>query len=196
MTSRVVRTVLAGATCLAITTNLALADAAIDVLGRDFTFPNKIEGLPGKLSDFQDLKIGSFRTSDDVKLSYWEAGSGRPLVFVPGWSANGAGYVNVMFLLSRTYHVYVLDPRNQGLSESVEYGSRISRYGADLKEFMDHLGVEKVDLCGWSMGASVVWSYIDLFGTDRIRKAASIDERSPSTRTPTGRSRNGSRQAG
>lgn len=157
-------------------TSQAIAAPAIDVLGRDFTFPNRIEGLPAKLSDFKGLQINSFKTNDGVKLSYWEAGEGKPIIFVPGWGANGAEYVNVMFLLAKKYRVLVLDPRNQGLSENVPYGTRLARYGMDLKEFVDHLGVEQADFCGWSMGASVIWSYIDLFGTKSIRKAAFIDE--------------------
>jgi pimeloyl-ACP methyl ester carboxylesterase len=157
-------------------TSQAFAAPAIDVLGRDFTFPNRIEGLPAKLSDFEGLQINSFKTNDGVKLSYWEAGKGKPIIFVPGWGANGAEYVNVMFLLAKKYRVLVLDPRNQGLSENVPYGTRLARYGMDLKEFVDHLGVEQADFCGWSMGASVIWSYIDLFGTKSIRNAAFIDE--------------------
>lgn len=154
----------------------AAAAPAVSVLGKDFVFPNKIEGLPTKLSDFKDLQINSFTTNDGVKLAYWEAGQGKPLIFIPGWSANGAEYVNVMYLLSKKYHVYVLDPRNQGLSQRVEYGSRISRFSMDLKEFTDHLGVKTADFCGWSMGAAVLWNYIDLFGTKGIRKAAFVDE--------------------
>jgi pimeloyl-ACP methyl ester carboxylesterase len=155
---------------------IAQADPALSVLGRDYVFPNKLEGLPTKLSDFKDLQINSFRTSDGVKLAYWEAGKGRPIVFVPGWSANGAEYINVMYLLSKRYHVYVLDPRNQGLSQRVEYGNRIARYAMDLKELGGHLKLASADYCGWSMGASVIWSYIDLFGTKSIRKAIFIDE--------------------
>jgi non-heme chloroperoxidase len=152
------------------------AAPAIKVLGRDFTFPNQIEGVPGKLSDFKGLEINSFESGDGVKLSYWEAGTGRPIIFVPGWGANGAEYFNVMDLLSKKYRVLVLDPRNQGLSQKVDYGTRIARYGMDLKEFIDHLGLERADFCGWSMGASVIWSFIDLFGTKSIRKAVFIDE--------------------
>lgn len=159
-----------------VSSSLAFAAPAIEVLGKDYTFPNRLEGLPARLSDFNDLKINTFETSDGVKLSYWEAGSGRPLVFIPGWSANGAEYINVMYLLSKHYHVYVLDPRNQGLSQRVEYGTRIARFSADLKEFGEHLGLESADYCGWSMGASVLWGYIDLFGTTGIRKAIFVDE--------------------
>ncbi|QOK99335.1 alpha/beta hydrolase (plasmid) [Ralstonia pseudosolanacearum] len=164
------------ALALAVASGTAMAASAISVLGRDFAFPNKIEGLPEKLSDFKGLQINTFTTSDGVRLSYWEAGEGEPLVFVPGWSANGAEYVNVMYLLSRHYHVYVLDVRNQGLSASVDYGARIARFAADLKAFGDHLGLTQADYCGWSMGASVLWSYIDLFGTRGIRKVVFVDE--------------------
>lgn len=154
----------------------ATAEAALQVLGKDFTFPNKITSLPSKLSDFQGLEINAFVTTDGVKLSYWEMGAGRPLVFVPGWSANGAQYINLLYLLSQSYHVYVLDPRNQGLSQHVDYGSRIARFSMDLKEFGDHLGLKSADYVGHSMGSAILWSYIDLFGTTGIRKIAFVDE--------------------
>lgn len=154
----------------------ASAEPALAVLGKDFTFPNKLDGLPAKLSDFKGLQINHFTTGDGVRLAYWEAGTGKPLVFIPGWSANGAEYVNVMYLLSKSYRVIVLDPRNQGLSQHVDYGMRISRFAADLKELNEHLGITQADYCGWSMGASVLWSYIDLFGTKGIRKVVFIDE--------------------
>lgn len=153
-----------------------MAAPALKVLGKDFTFPNKIEGLPNKLSEFKELQINTFQTSDGVKLTYWEAGQGKPLVFIPGWSSNGAEYINILYLLSKQYHMYVLDPRNQGLSQRVDYGNRIARFAVDLKEFADHLGLKSADYCGHSMGASVLWSYIDLFGTKGIRKVIFIDE--------------------
>ncbi len=155
---------------------LVSAAPAIEVLGKDYTFPHVLADLPGKLSDFQGLQINTFKTSDGVKLSYWEAGSGKPLVFTPGWSSSGAEYINVLYLLSKHYHVYVLDPRNQGVSQHVDYGTRITRFSVDLKEFTEHLGLHTADYCGWSMGAAVLWGYIDLFGTKGIRKLVFVDE--------------------
>jgi pimeloyl-ACP methyl ester carboxylesterase len=175
MQANPIRKALAGIT-LALAAAGAMAAPAISVIGKDVSFPNKIEGMPARLSDFKDLQINSFTTSDGVKLSYWEAGKGKPLIFIPGWSANGAEYINVMYLLSKHYHVYVLDPRNQGLSERTERGARVARFSADLKEFGDHLGVKKADYVGWSMGAAVLWGYIDLFGTKGINKLVFIDE--------------------
>jgi non-heme chloroperoxidase len=153
----------------------AFADPAASVIG-DYTFPNAIEGMPAKLSDFAELEINSFTTNDGVRLNYWEAGSGEPIVFVPAWGASGAEMINELWLLSKTHHVYVLDQRNQGTSEKTTKGQRIARYSMDLHEFLDHIGTDKAVLAGWSMGASVIWGYIDLFGTDRISKAVFVDE--------------------
>ncbi|MFD2238272.1 alpha/beta fold hydrolase [Aureimonas populi] len=154
----------------------ALAGPAVEVLGTDYTFANRIEGMPEKLSDFTGLQINDFTTNDGVRLSYWEAGSGEPIVFVPAFGANGAELINQLWLLSQTHHVYVLDPRNQGLSEETPKGARIARYSMDLNEFLDHAGLEKTVLAGWSMGVAVIWGYIDLFGTDRISKAVFVDQ--------------------
>lgn len=152
------------------------AENAVKVLGKDYVFPEKISGMPKKLSDFKELEINSFKTNDGINLSYWEAGTGEPLVFVPGWSSNGAEYINLIYLLKDKYHVYVLDQRNQGLSDKSDSGIRISRYAQDLNEFINHLKLEKVYLSGWSMGAAVVWSYIDLFTDQKIKKLVLIDE--------------------
>ncbi|MGB8602549.1 MAG: alpha/beta hydrolase [Rhizomicrobium sp.] len=154
-----IRKILIWAFCLfGFVSGVAKAAPALDVLGKDYVFPNKIDGLPAKLSDFKDLQINSFITSDGVKIAYWEAGKGKPLIFIPGWSANGAEYINVMYLLAKHYRVIVMDPRNQGLSQNVDYGYRIARFSMDLKELQDHLGISSAEYCGWSMGASVLWS--------------------------------------
>ncbi|WP_017815139.1 alpha/beta fold hydrolase [Paenibacillus shenyangensis] len=149
---------------------------AESVIGEDYVFPNKIEGMPATLSDFKDLKIGSFETSDGVELSYWAAGKGEPLILLPGYSLNGAHFLNVMYLLSDNYRVYTLDPRNQGLSEDVKYGNRLSRHATDLMEFTEYLGIKSADFVGHSMGAATLWSYIDLYGTESIKKVVFVDQ--------------------
>lgn len=152
------------------------AEPATKVLGSDYTFPLAMPGMPAKLSDFADLQVKNFTTSDGVKLAYWEAGKGPATVIIPGWSSNGAEYINVMWLLAKNHRVLVLDPRNQGLSQKVDFGTRIARYAADLREFQQAAGIGKADYIGHSMGASVIWSYIDLYGTKDLRKLVFIDE--------------------
>jgi pimeloyl-ACP methyl ester carboxylesterase len=155
---------------------LAPAAPALEVLGRDFTFPQALPDMPKKLSDVQGLQINQFTTQDGVKLSYWEAGKGQPLIFIPGWSANGAQYINLLHLLSQRYRVIVLDPRNQDLSQKVDFGGRIARHSMDVRELSQHLGLQKAAYVGHSMGAAILWSYIDLFGTRSMSKVVFVDE--------------------
>ncbi|SEQ68263.1 alpha/beta fold hydrolase [Basfia succiniciproducens] len=150
--------------------------SALDFFKRDVTLPNQLDGLPHKLSDVTGLQIGSFQTNDGVSLNYWKAGSGEPLVFVPGWSSNGAEYINLIHLLKDKFTVYVLDQRNHGLSDKVKFGNRISRFSMDLHEFLNAENIEKAHLCGWSMGCSVIWGYVDLFGSNHVKKFVFIDE--------------------
>lgn len=164
------------AVALSVLSGLVSAAPALDVLGRDFSFPKTLPDMPKKLSDFRGLQIHSFTTQDGVKLTYWEAGQGQPLIFIPGWSSHGAQYFNVMYLLAQRYRVIVLDPRNQGLSQKVEFGGRIARHSMDVRELGQHLGLQKAAYVGHSMGAAILWSYIDLFGTSAMSKAAFVDE--------------------
>jgi pimeloyl-ACP methyl ester carboxylesterase len=167
---------LSAALLLTTLTGFVSAAPAVQVLGRDFSFPNTLPGMPQRLSGFPGLQINSFITQDGVKLSYWEAGQGKPLIFVPGWSANGAHYINLMYLLAQQYRVIVLDPRNQGLSQKVDFGNRIARHSMDVHELGQHLGLKSAAYVGHSMGAAILWSYIDLFGTKAMSKVAFVDE--------------------
>ena len=150
--------------------------SALEHFGRDHVFPNNLPGLPKKLSDIEGLEIGSFKTNDGVALSYWRAGKGTPLIFLPGWSSNGAEYINLIYLLKEHFEVYVLDQRNHGLSEKSDTQVHIARMAADVNDLFSMLNFDKAYLCGWSMGCAVSWSFIDLFGTERIEKLVFIDE--------------------
>ena len=50
----------------------------------------------------------------------------------------------------------------------MDYGLRISRFAADLKEIADRMGLDRLILMGHSMGCSIIWSYLDLFGPERV----------------------------
>jgi len=111
-----------------------------------------------------------------VELSYLEAGEGPPLVFLPGWSQTALEFKHQLSSLSDRWRCLVLDHRGHGASEKVDYGYKVQRLAVDLREFLDHLGVNEVAVVGHSMGASIIWAYYDLFGADRIGAAVFADE--------------------
>jgi len=122
------------------------------------------------------FKSGYFKTSDGAKLNYLEAGSGQPLVMIPGWSQTAEQFKYQIEDLSTEYHCIAVDMRGHGDSENVEYGYRIQRLAKDLREFLSGLELNEIFLLGHSMGCSVIWSYWDMFGSKNIRKLVLVDE--------------------
>jgi len=115
-------------------------------------------------------------TNDGVKLAYQEAGQGTPLVMIPGWSQSAALFKHQLEGLSDRYRVIAVDMRGHGESDKPNHGYRMSRLSKDLDDFLTALDLHDVVLMGHSMGCSVIWGYLDLFGIDRLSKLILIDE--------------------
>ena len=113
---------------------------------------------------------------DGIDLHYVEAGSGRPLVIIPSWSLTGAAYRHQLQELSLSRRVMAFDMRGHGASSTPAGGYRVSRLAADLRAVIERLGLDEVDLMGHSIGSSIIWSYIDLFGEDRLGRLVFVDQ--------------------
>jgi len=99
-----------------------------------------------------------------------------PLVFLPGWTQPAAGFSAQFADLSDSFRCLALDPRGHGESDRPTYGYRVSRLAHDCLNFLDHLGLEEAVLLGHSAGCAVIWSFIDLFGEDRLRALVLCDQ--------------------
>jgi non-heme chloroperoxidase len=118
----------------------------------------------------------AFVTSDGVQLSYIRQGSGRPIVLLHGWSQCAEEFKHQIGPLSAQYDVIAVDQRSHGESQKVSYGLKISRLAKDLYELLTKLELNEVALLGHSMGSSVIWCYIDLFGPERLSKIILVDQ--------------------
>ncbi len=122
------------------------------------------------------MNTKSFVTSDQVRLSYLEAGSGAPLVLIHGWSQTAEQWKFQIQELSANYHCLALDLRGHGASDKPEYGYSVHRLAKDVHEFLTELKLENVTLMGHSMGCSIIWAYWELFGAERLTKLVMVDE--------------------
>ena len=101
-----------------------------------------------------------FFDSAGVRIHYLDAGAGAAVVLVHGFASTaehnwgGTGWIEA---LSTNYRVIALDVRGHGQSDKPRaaeaYG--YASMGADVTRLMDHLGVERASLMGYSMGASI-----------------------------------------
>jgi microsomal epoxide hydrolase len=123
----------------------------------------------------QSTKSAFFTTSDGVEIHYLESGTGRPLVFIPGWTMPAWIWEKQIAEFSKKYHVVAVDPRSQGESDKPTSGHLPETRARDYKELVDHLALKQPVLVGWSMGCGELMKYSEQFGTDNVAGFVLVD---------------------
>lgn len=97
--------------------------------------------------------------SDGVEIFYSVHGQGDPLVLIHGYTMSGEtnfGAPGVIESLASNYRVILIDARGHGASgkphASDAYGMNMVN---DVVNLMDHLGIEKAHVGGYSMGGMI-----------------------------------------
>ncbi len=111
-----------------------------------------------------------------ITLHHVERGQGPVLLLVHGWSQSTRCFEKQLADLSDRYRVVAMDLRGHGESPKPTHGYRVARLAADLHEFVLEHDLHEVALAGHSMGASVIWSYLEQFGAARLAKLIFIDQ--------------------
>jgi pimeloyl-ACP methyl ester carboxylesterase len=131
------------------------------------------------------IETRSITTADGVRLNVLEAGRGKPLVLIPGWSQTAAQFRRQLEGLSDRYRVIAIDMRGHGDSDKPAHGYRIQRLAQDVRQVLVAMDLQDVTILGHSMGCSVLWCYFDLFGAERVSKFVFCDEPPMLTADPT-----------
>lgn len=102
-------------------------------------------------------------SSDGVKIAYLDEGerSNPPVLLIHGFASNtktnwvSPGWVS--FLVDAGFRVVSIDNRGHGLSEKLyeleDYGAPLM--AEDARRLLDHLGIERTYVMGFSMGARI-----------------------------------------
>jgi pimeloyl-ACP methyl ester carboxylesterase len=116
--------------------------------------------------------------SDGVPIAFIDipaqGGSGDPVLLIHGFASNHAvNWVNTLWvrtLAQAGYRVLALDNRGHGesgkLYDPEAYGSDIM--AQDARRLLDHLGIARADVMGYSMGARI-GAYLALDEPQRVR---------------------------
>src|SRR6056297_1968976 len=122
--------------------------------------------------------------SEDLTIHYETAGMGdTTILFVPGWAMSTEVFEKQLTAFERSsdYTFVDLDPRGQGDSSKTDGGHFYQQHGRDLNAFIEALELDNIVLGGWSFGGNAVLSYVDQFGTDRLKGFVMIDAAPKST---------------
>ena len=112
--------------------------------------------------------------SDVVEIAYLDEGQGEPILLIHGFASNVAtnwadpGWVRT--LVGAGHRVIAYDNRGHGQSEKL-YDPAV--YGAptmaeDARHLLDHLGLSRADVMGYSMGARIA-TFLALAHPARVR---------------------------
>ena len=102
--------------------------------------------------------------SNGVKIHYFAAGEGEPVILIHGFAASAyANWVlpGVFADLSKHYRVIALDNRGHGTSGKPH---EIEKYGPEMVEdvvrLLDHLKIQKAHIIGYSMGGFITGALV------------------------------------
>lgn len=115
-------------------------------------------------------------THDEATLSFLDQGDGEPIVLVHGFASNkevnwvAPGWVATLTGAGR--RVIALDNRGHGASSKLydpaAYHSEVM--AEDVRALLDHLGLPRADVMGYSMGARIT-AFLALAHPTRVRSA-------------------------
>jgi pimeloyl-ACP methyl ester carboxylesterase len=112
--------------------------------------------------------IDIFTTPEGLTLSYERRGSGPLLVCHPGGPGGSSAEFRDFAGLDDTFELLLLSPRGSAGSDPADDYS-LASYVADVEALRQHLGVEQLDLLGFSHGGIVAMAYAAAFG-GRVRR--------------------------
>jgi pimeloyl-ACP methyl ester carboxylesterase len=113
---------------------------------------------------------------DGVEIAFLDEGEGEPIVLVHGFASNkemnwvAPGWMTTLTRAGR--RAIALDNRGHGASarlyDPADYHSAIM--AEDVHALIDHLGLPRADVMGYSMGARIT-AFLALAHPDRVRSA-------------------------
>jgi pimeloyl-ACP methyl ester carboxylesterase len=112
--------------------------------------------------------------SDGVRIAYLDEGEGEPILLIHGFASNvQVNWVNtswVTTLRRAGFRVIAIDNRGHGESEKLYEQSAYGGAGMaeDARRLLDHLGVARADVMGYSMGARIA-AFLVLAYPERVR---------------------------
>lgn len=115
------------------------------------------------------------RVSPDLALYYEEAGSGRPIIFIPGWTFTTRSMEHQIAHFSKRYRAITYDPRSQGRSSRTQENNHYMQHGADLGALMNALKLKDVIIVGHSWGCQTAYAYFRAHGTQNVKAFVCID---------------------
>jgi pimeloyl-ACP methyl ester carboxylesterase len=100
---------------------------------------------------------GAYADVNGVSLYYETHGTGRPLILLHGGLMHGGMFGPVMDLYAADHQVITVDLQGHGRTADLDRPLNTITMGEDIAALIGHLGLDRPDLMGYSLGGGVAF---------------------------------------
>ena len=100
---------------------------------------------------------GAYAEVNGINLYYESHGTGRPLILLHGGLGSGEMFAPILPALSEHHQVILVDLQGHGRTADIDRPIDVRLMADDIAALIDHLGLEKPDLVGYSLGGGVAF---------------------------------------
>ncbi len=115
---------------------------------------------------------GGYAEVNGINLYYEIHGTGRPMVLLHGGLMSGEMFGPVLPALAERHQVIVVDLQGHGRTADIDRPIDIRLMADDIAALIDHLGLDKPDLVGYSLGGGVAM-FTAVKYPEKVRKLVS-----------------------
>jgi pimeloyl-ACP methyl ester carboxylesterase len=118
---------------------------------------------------------GSGRYVEVNGISLWVAthGSGRPLILLHGGLMSGETFGPVLPALAARHRVFTVDLQGHGRTADIDRPLDLRLMADDVAALIDHLGLDRPDVVGFSLGGGVA-TMTAVRHPDKVRRLVSL----------------------
>jgi pimeloyl-ACP methyl ester carboxylesterase len=102
-------------------------------------------------------QAGSGRYADvnGISLYYETHGAGRPLILLHGGLGSGEMFGPILPMLAANHQVILVDLQGHGRTADIDRPIDVRLMAGDIVALIDHLGLDRPDVVGYSLGGGV-----------------------------------------
>jgi pimeloyl-ACP methyl ester carboxylesterase len=105
-----------------------------------------------------DVKgTGAYAELNGLNMYYETHGEGRPMILLHGGLGSGEMFGPILPALSANHHVITPDLQGHGRTADIDRAIDERLMADDIAALIDHLGLEKPDVVGYSLGGGVAF---------------------------------------
>ena len=112
---------------------------------------------------------------DGTKIYFEAQGQGDPLLFVHGLQSSHLKIMPFINEFKNQYQCICYDHRGHESSDKPQKHLNVRTLGQDLHELIEYLDLREITAIGHSMGAATIFSYVNQFGCNKLKRIVSVD---------------------